>query len=148
MGNVEVVNIDHLFLIFIFEDTTTAAIPVLSLKIDSDPRPVSHATLESFSPILAPALLVLQEFLTPNFWCATGEVTLLFARGEGGPSERWEGSSTKFANAVLAFTFPPGSTLLNSSMQGRPITSTGEHEATTRQVGSCLVQDDLMFFLS
>ena len=110
-GNVEVVNIDHLFLIFISEDSTrgkrtAAAIPALSLKIDSDSRPVPHATLDLFSPIPAPTLLVLQELLAPDVWCATGEVTLLFCRGEGGPSERWEEGSIKVANAVL-FAFPP-----------------------------------------
>ena len=49
------------------------------------------------------------------FWCATGEVTLEFVREEGGPSKRWEGGSTKTANAVLAFLFLAGSTLIARS---------------------------------
>ena len=32
--------------------------------------------------------------------------------GEGDSSERWEGGSTKVANAILVFAFPPGSTLV------------------------------------
>ena len=93
-------------------ESTAAVISAFPLKTDSDSPHFSHATLEHFSPIPAPALLVLQELLTPEFWCATGEVTLLYGRGEGGPSERWEGVSAKVANAVLAFARPPGSTLV------------------------------------
>ena len=51
-GNVELVNVDHLFLLFIYAYTTrgstAAAIPVFPLKIDSDSLPVPHATLEFF----------------------------------------------------------------------------------------------------
>ena len=97
-------------------ENTAAVIPAFPLKIDSDYLPVPHATLDLFSLISATALLVLQELLTPDlFWCATEEATLRFGREGGGPSERWEGGSTKFVNAVLAFTFPPGNTLVARS---------------------------------
>ena len=60
--NIEVVSIDHLFLIFFMNtppgEYTAAAISALSLKIDLDSRLVPHATLEMFSPILALVLLV------------------------------------------------------------------------------------------
>ena len=69
-----------------------------------------------FSLVLATAFLVLRELLTLYFfWCATGEDTLAFGRGEGGPSERWERGSAKIANAVHAFEFRPDSTLVARS---------------------------------
>ena len=46
------------------------------------------------------------------FSWATGELTLLYRTGEGGPSERWEGGSANVARAVVALAFPPGSTLV------------------------------------
>ena len=64
-------------------ESTAAAIPAFPLKTDSDSSPFPHATLELFSPIPAPALLVLQELLIPDFLCATGNVTLLYCTGEG-----------------------------------------------------------------
>ena len=93
-------------------ESAAAAIPAFPSKTDSDTTPFSHATLELFPPILAPALLVLQELLMSDFSCATGEVTLLYCTGEGGPSERWEGGSANVASAVHAFACPPGSTLV------------------------------------
>ena len=98
-GNVEVVNICHLFLIFIHNtppgESTAAAIPALPLKTDSDSPPFSRVTLGFFSPIPAPALLVLQDLLTPDFWCPTGEVTLLYGRGEGVHRNGWKGGWQK-----------------------------------------------------
>ena len=94
-------------------ESLAAAIPVFPLNIDSDSLPVCHATRERFSLISATAFLVVQELLKPDLlWCATGEATLGFGWGEGDPSEWWEGGSTKVANAVLAFAFLAGSTLV------------------------------------
>ena len=44
-----------------------------------------------------------------------GESYTRVRQGEGGPSERWGGGSTKVANAVLAFAFLPGSILVARS---------------------------------
>ena len=66
--------------------------------------PFSMLQLELFSPILAPALLVLQELLIRDVSCATGEVTLLYCTGEGG--------SANVASALLALACPPGITLV------------------------------------
>ena len=119
-GNVEVVNINHPFLLLSMNtplgENTAAAIQAFPLNIDSDSLPVSHATRDFCSLIPATTFLTLQELLTPVlFWCATGEVTLGFGRGEAGPSERWEGSSTKAANAVLMFACLPGVVLVARS---------------------------------
>ena len=114
--NVEVVNVDHLFLYLVHKYTTRGKHcsdhPSFPLEIDSDSPSFSHATLEHFLPIPAPALLVLQEFITPEFWCATREVTLLYGSGEEGPLERWEGGLERVDNAVLAFACHSGSTLV------------------------------------
>ena len=61
-NNVEVVNIDDLFLLFLSINTapgesTAAAIPAFSLNIDSDSPPVSHATREFYSLIPTTASL-------------------------------------------------------------------------------------------
>lgn len=72
-----------------------AAIPAFPLNIVSDSLPVPYVTRGFFSLIPATAFLVLQELLTTNLiWCATEVTTLGFGRGEGGPSEQWEGGST------------------------------------------------------
>ena len=93
-------------------ESTAAAIPAFPLNINSHSLPVPHAAREFCSLTPETALLVLLELPTPDsFWRATGEATLEFGRGEGGPSERWEGGSTKVANVALAFAFPSGSTL-------------------------------------
>ena len=97
-------------------ESTAATIPAFPLNIDSDFLSVPHAVRELFSLIPATALPVLQELLTPDFvWRATGEARLGFSRGERGPSERWEGGSTKVANAVLVFAFSLRSTLVARS---------------------------------
>ena len=90
-------------------ESTAAAIPALPL---SDSPPCSCTTLGIFTPLLALALLVLQDLLTPYFWCATGEATLRYGTGEGGPSLRWEGRFATVVSVVFAFACPPGSTLV------------------------------------
>ena len=79
-------------------ESTAAAIPTPSLETDAD-SPLS-------SPKPVPALLVLQDLLTPDVWCTTGGVTVLYGTGEGGPeggpSTLWGGGSTKVASALFA----------------------------------------------
>ena len=150
-GNVEVVNIDHLFLIFIYEYATRGrhccSYPNITTQDRLRLSTRSPCYPSFFSPIPVTALLVLQGLITPDlYWCATGEATLLFGRGEGGPSEQWEGGSTKVCQRGTRVVCV-SSRQYSSSMQGRPITSTGEYKATTQQVSPCLVQDDLMFSL-
>ena len=115
-GNVEVVDTDPPLFLFIYEDTARgkhccghpSTIAQDRLRLST----LSSCYTRTFFAYPGTSLLVLQELLTPDFWRATGEVTLLFGRGEGGPSERCKGGSTKAANAVLAFAFPPGNTLV------------------------------------
>ena len=91
--------------------STAAAIPALSLKIDSDSRPVPHATLRLFSPIPAPALLLLQELFTPDFGVQRGK--LHYCSVGGRESVRTVGRGlAKVTNAVLAFAFPSSRTLV------------------------------------
>ena len=99
-GNVEVVNIYIFFFLFLFMnnppgESTAAAIPSLPLETDADSSPFFHAaSIELFSPIPAPALLLLQELLVLDVSWATGEVTLRYCTGEGG--------SVNVASALLA----------------------------------------------
>ena len=98
-----------------------------------------HAAIELVPPIPAPALLVLQELLPLDVSCATGEVTLRCCTGEGG--------SANVASALLALACPFGITLV--ARRDDPLLLRGStRRPTIQQVGSCFVQDYLVFFLN
>ena len=120
-GNVEGVNIDHLFRSFLIHKYTTrgkncCGYPTVPTRHRLRLPTHSSRYTRIFYFVPATAFLALQDPLIPDlFWCATGEATLAFGRGVGGPSERGEGGSAKVSNGVLAFAFPPGSTLVARS---------------------------------
>ena len=77
--------------------------------MDSDSLPVPQLLADPGYPILRPT----GGLLTPDlFWNVTGETTLEFGREKGVRQNGYEGDSTKVANAVLAFAFLPGITLV------------------------------------
>ena len=112
-GNVEVVSIQHLFFFGLRTHHQGKALLRLSRYFHSQTlHPVPVPTLGIFTPLLAPALLVLQGLFTPNFWCATGEATLRYGTGKDGSSLRWEGGNATVVSAVFALACSPGSTLV------------------------------------
>ena len=119
-GNVEGVNVEHLFLIFIYGYTTRGKHWCGHPSISTQNR-LRLSTLFPCYPRLFLAdtgnrIACLTRIAHTGIIsvCNGGSYTTVRKRRRG-PSERWEGCSTKVANAVLAFAFPPGSTLVARS---------------------------------
>ena len=128
-GNVEGVNIDHLFFFFFSANTppqesTAVAIQPFPPDTDSDFPPIPHGTREFFSLVSSTPTLVLPELPTPYFfWCATGEATLEFGRGgkgvrQNGGKEALQKSPTWYSRSRFVLAVPESRAVTSHYIHG------------------------------